>query len=146
MASLLLLNGPNLNLLGTREPSVYGAGTLKDIETGLAAAAGKLGHRLESFQSNAEAELVDRVQESGQRLARPGRGRDQRVLTGGDERPAGGLGLGGTFGKALVEPAPHGGMKVREHLVGSGVRRGRRLLAIAGAASGRSVESLGHLR
>jgi 3-dehydroquinate dehydratase-2 len=62
MASLLLLNGPNLNLLGRREPEVYGASTLADIETRLAAEAEKLGHRFAAMQSNSESELVDRVQ------------------------------------------------------------------------------------
>ena len=64
MATILLLNGPNLNLLGTREPDVYGSMTLAAIEKSVAAAAGKLGHGLEAFQSNAEAELVDRVQDA----------------------------------------------------------------------------------
>ncbi|MDP6436082.1 MAG: type II 3-dehydroquinate dehydratase [Gammaproteobacteria bacterium] len=62
MASILLINGPNLNLLGTREPELYGATTLADIESGLTAKAAELGHALECTQSNAEAELVDRVQ------------------------------------------------------------------------------------
>jgi 3-dehydroquinate dehydratase-2 len=62
MASLLLINVPNLNLLGTREPELYGATTLKDIETRLQAEAEALGHSFAALQSNAEAELVDRVQ------------------------------------------------------------------------------------
>ena len=62
MASLLLINGPNLNLLGTREPELYGATTLTDIETRLQAEAETLGHTFAALQSNAEAELVDRVQ------------------------------------------------------------------------------------
>lgn len=62
MARILLINGPNLNLLGEREPDVYGAATLAEIESGLAALAGELGHELVSFQSNAEGELIDRVQ------------------------------------------------------------------------------------
>lgn len=62
MASLLLINGPNLNLLGTREPELYGATTLTDIETRLQAEAEALGHSFAALQSNAEAELVDRVQ------------------------------------------------------------------------------------
>jgi len=62
MASILLINGPNLNLLGTREPELYGATTLADIEASLEAKAGEMGHRLDSIQSNAEAELVDKVQ------------------------------------------------------------------------------------
>lgn len=62
MARMLLLNGPNLNLLGSREPGVYGHTTLADIEKSSAALATSLGHQLEAFQSNAEAELVNRVQ------------------------------------------------------------------------------------
>ena len=62
MAHLLLLNGPNLNLLGTREPGVYGDATLESIEAGLGNLAAELGHSLEAFQSNAEHEIVDRVQ------------------------------------------------------------------------------------
>lgn len=62
MARILLLNGPNLNLLGTREPGVYGRSTLADIEKATAALAQSLGHQLEAFQSNAEADLVNRVQ------------------------------------------------------------------------------------
>ena len=62
MAKLLVLHGPNLNLLGTREPEVYGHATLADIDARLAAGANAAGHSLESFQSNAEHALVDRVQ------------------------------------------------------------------------------------
>jgi len=62
MASLLLINGPNLNLLGTREPELYGATTLADIENQLQTEAEALGHSFAALQSNAEAELVDRVQ------------------------------------------------------------------------------------
>lgn len=65
MASLLLLNGPNLNLLGTREPGVYGDATLESIEARIADLAAKMGHDLAAFQSNAEHELVDRVQQAG---------------------------------------------------------------------------------
>ena len=61
MAQLLLLNGPNLNLLGTREPELYGSTTLAAIEQHLSAEAGRLGHQLSAFQSNAEHELVDRL-------------------------------------------------------------------------------------
>jgi len=59
---LLLLNGPNLNLLGTREPSVYGTDTLEAIEQRAAAVARETGHELLTFQSNAEHELIARVQ------------------------------------------------------------------------------------
>ena len=61
MARLLLLNGPNLNLLGTREPEVYGRDTLESITQRSAAIAAELGHELLAFQSNAEHELVERV-------------------------------------------------------------------------------------
>jgi 3-dehydroquinate dehydratase-2 len=61
MARVLLLNGPNLNLLGTREPAVYGTDTLESIEKRAAAVARELGHELLAFQSNAEHELIERV-------------------------------------------------------------------------------------
>ena len=61
MAELLLLNGPNLNLLGTREPEIYGRTTLAEIEARLREAARGLGHSLSAFQSNAEHELVERL-------------------------------------------------------------------------------------
>jgi 3-dehydroquinate dehydratase-2 len=62
MATILLLNGPNLNLLGEREPHHYGRATLEQIEARLASQARAAGHELTSFQSNAEHELVERVQ------------------------------------------------------------------------------------
>ncbi len=62
MASILVLHGPNLNLLGTREPEVYGRDTLDNIDARLAARAAAAGHALSSVQSNAEHALVDRVQ------------------------------------------------------------------------------------
>lgn len=58
---LLLLNGPNLNLLGTREPAVYGTATLADIEQAAAAQATQAGATLASFQSNHEGALIDRI-------------------------------------------------------------------------------------
>lgn len=62
MAKLLVLHGPNLNLLGTREPGIYGHATLADIDDDLKARALQAGHKLESFQSNAEHVLVERIQ------------------------------------------------------------------------------------
>src|SRR3546814_8579892 len=64
LSQLLLINGPNLNLLGSREPEVYGRQTLADIETALASDAAQLGHQLSCFQSNHEGALVDRVQQA----------------------------------------------------------------------------------
>ena len=61
MARVLLLNGPNLNLLGSREPGVYGADTLESIEKRAAEVAREFGHELSAFQSNAEHELIDRI-------------------------------------------------------------------------------------
>ena len=61
MARVLLLNGPNLNLLGTRELSVYGTDTLQAIEQRAAVVARETGHELVSFQSNAEHELIERI-------------------------------------------------------------------------------------
>ena len=66
MAKLLLLNGPNLNLLGTREPEIYGATTLKDIENTLTEQAAAAGHELACLQSNAEHDLVNRIQQAQQ--------------------------------------------------------------------------------
>jgi 3-dehydroquinate dehydratase-2 len=62
MAKLLVLHGPNLNLLGSREPEVYGHTTLADIDVRLTERAAAAGHALESFQSNAEHVLVERIQ------------------------------------------------------------------------------------
>lgn len=64
MAKLLVLHGPNLNLLGSREPEIYGHDTLADIDARLAAQAQAAGHALTSFQSNAEHALVERVQQA----------------------------------------------------------------------------------
>lgn len=62
MAVLLALNGPNLNLLGTREPQHYGNHTLEEINIRLKRQAEAAGHQIECFQSNAEHELIERVQ------------------------------------------------------------------------------------
>src|SRR5580700_1050732 len=65
MARLLLLNGPNLNLLGSREPALYGTDTLESIERRSAALASEAGHELTAFQSNAEHALIERVHQAG---------------------------------------------------------------------------------
>ena len=62
MGKILVMHGPNLNLLGEREPAVYGRTTLAQIDARLAERARAAGHALESFQSNAEHELVERIQ------------------------------------------------------------------------------------
>ena len=64
MANILVLHGPNLNLLGTREPEIYGATTLADINASLVEQAKTAGHTLSSIQSNAEDELVTAIQEA----------------------------------------------------------------------------------
>ncbi len=61
MARILVLHGPNLNLLGSREPEVYGTDTLADINTRLEALGAAAGHEIDCFQSNAEHELVDAI-------------------------------------------------------------------------------------
>ncbi|WP_323845641.1 type II 3-dehydroquinate dehydratase [Microbulbifer magnicolonia] len=62
MARLLLLHGPNLNLLGSREPHIYGATTLAQIDAAARAQCEATGHQLETLQSNSEAELIGRIQ------------------------------------------------------------------------------------
>ena len=66
MAHILVIHGPNLNLLGTREPGHYGTTTLETINLRLAELAGNEGHQVSTYQSNAEHELVSRVQEAQQ--------------------------------------------------------------------------------
>ncbi|WP_250624720.1 type II 3-dehydroquinate dehydratase [Pinirhizobacter soli] len=64
MAKILVLHGPNLNLLGVREPDIYGRDTLADINTRLTTRAGEAGHSVAYFQSNAEHELVGRIHQA----------------------------------------------------------------------------------
>ncbi len=64
MASILALHGPNLNLLGSREPQLYGSDTLDDINRRLAMQCADAGHQFDSLQSNSETELVDRLHQT----------------------------------------------------------------------------------
>jgi len=64
MATILVLHGPNLNLLGLREPGIYGATTLDDINHNLTQIAIAAGHHLQTLQSNAEYELIDRIHDT----------------------------------------------------------------------------------
>lgn len=64
MATILVLHGPNLNLLGEREPAIYGSTTLADINRDLATLATERGHHLLAMQSNAEYELVERIHDA----------------------------------------------------------------------------------
>ncbi len=66
MARILVLNGPNLNLLGIREPGHYGQDTLAHIEQRLRAQAESAAHELDFYQSNAEHELIDKIHQAGQ--------------------------------------------------------------------------------
>ncbi len=61
MALITVLNGPNLNMLGIREPGLYGNKTLQDIQVNLERLAGRLGHKLDFLQSNAEHEIVEQI-------------------------------------------------------------------------------------
>jgi len=64
MSNILLINGPNLNLLGNREPELYGSKSLSDIEKELTMIADQNGYTLLSFQSNSESEIVDWIHEN----------------------------------------------------------------------------------
>lgn len=64
MATILVLHGPNLNLLGKREPGIYGASTLDDINRRLSDICLEAGHHLQVLQSNAEYELIDRIHDA----------------------------------------------------------------------------------
>ena len=68
MANILVLHGPNLNLLGTREPEIYGATTLADIDALLTEQAKVAGHKLSALQSNAEHELVTAIQNASNKI------------------------------------------------------------------------------
>jgi 3-dehydroquinate dehydratase-2 len=61
---VLVIHGPNLNMLGKREPEIYGHQTLDEINTGLKAKAGKLGLQVETFQSNHEGDIVEKIQQA----------------------------------------------------------------------------------
>ena len=65
MSAILVVNGPNLNLLGTREPGHYGRDNLADIQARLVAGAEAAGHRLSFIQSNAEHALIDAIHDAG---------------------------------------------------------------------------------
>ena len=64
MSHILVIHGPNLNMLGTREPGIYGSATLAEIDAELEAIAAEAKVRLQSFQTNSEAEMVERVQQA----------------------------------------------------------------------------------
>ncbi len=66
MMKIRVIHGPNLNLLGTREPEVYGTQTLADIDADLRRLGGELGVQVETFQSNHEGTLIDAVQQAAQ--------------------------------------------------------------------------------
>lgn len=65
MSKVLIVHGPNLNLLGSRDPSIYGSATLEDIDRELARRAADAGFEIEAVQSNLEGEIVDHVQRAG---------------------------------------------------------------------------------
>ena len=66
--NILILNGPNLNLLGQREPALYGHATLADVEAMCADAAQRLDHKTECFQSNHEGALIDKIHAAGEQF------------------------------------------------------------------------------
>ena len=69
MSTILVLNGPNLDLLGTREPAIYGAATLADVERMCREAGARLGHSVDCRQSNHEGVLIDAIHDAGRAFA-----------------------------------------------------------------------------
>ena len=69
MSTILVLNGPNLNLLGTREPAIYGGATLADVERMCREAGARLGHSVDCRQSNHEGVLIDAIHDAGRAFA-----------------------------------------------------------------------------
>jgi 3-dehydroquinate dehydratase-2 len=69
MKKILVINGPNMNMLGIREPKIYGNITLKEIEKELSSLAKELGVEIEFFQSNHEGAIVDKIQNSSNNIA-----------------------------------------------------------------------------
>ncbi len=67
MEEILVIHGPNLNLLGTRQPDIYGSATLEDINAEIESRAAKMGFKMDFFQSNHEGQLVDKIGEAGAR-------------------------------------------------------------------------------
>ena len=65
MPKILGLNGPNLNLLGQREPEIYGSETLEDVMSHIAGLANSLGSEFDHYQTNSEASLIDRIHQAG---------------------------------------------------------------------------------
>ena len=65
MSTILAIHGPNLNMLGTREPEVYGSDTLDDINSAMSSKVTKSGHSFDSFQSNNEGDIVSKIQQAG---------------------------------------------------------------------------------
>lgn len=64
MKKILIINGPNLNMLGVREPGIYGSATLKDVEDSLKSLAEELGVEVDFFQSNYEGAIIDRIHQA----------------------------------------------------------------------------------
>lgn len=99
---ILLINGPNLNLLGKREPHIYGSTSLSDVESQAQTQASTLGVTLETFQSNHEGAIVDRIQEAA------GWG------------PNGAANTGGKFSAIIINPGAytHTSVAIRDALAG----------------------------
>lgn len=116
---ILLVNGPNLNLLGTREPQIYGSTTLQDIEKAAQAQASSLGLRLTTFQSNHEGAIIDRIhQAAGFPPSPPSSGAASPTTT-----EAADPGAGKIVSAIIINPGAytHTSVAIRDALLGTGI-------------------------
>lgn len=118
---VLLINGPNLNLLGTREPQIYGSTTLSDVTASAQSQAQALGITLETFQSNHEGAIVDRIQEAAGFLSANGGTQGESQGQGQDQDGEGGKEEGkGKVSAIIINPGAytHTSVAIRDALLG----------------------------
>ncbi|EGO55477.1 catabolic 3-dehydroquinase [Neurospora tetrasperma FGSC 2508] len=116
---ILLINGPNLNLLGTREPQIYGSTTLHDIEQASHTLAFSLGLRLTTFQSNHEGAIIDRIHQAAGFFPSPPSPSPSSAATTTEA----GVGPGDKVSAIIINPGAytHTSIGIRDALLGTGI-------------------------